>query len=297
MANHVVDLLAEHAARGLVQPFALPARLLQLRVLGQRLVGIAGKQRHAHQLPQTDQAGAHAVVGIMGVVGDLIGQIGQLGFQTRPLAKQETLAHAARLTGLQLPRMLGGAVFQNPFPGFKAQVQPAVVGVTLFERIDHAQALHIVLKAAKVLHAVIEHILARMAKRRVAEVMGQADRLGQVFVDAQCPRHRAAQLRHLDRVREAGAEQVALVVQKNLGFVDQTAESGGMHDPVAVTLKSAARGRRLLCMQAALAAVGEAGIRRQAQLGPDLLGLGWLHQRRGAVHPVRPALPRHSTGR
>jgi hypothetical protein len=50
------------------------------------------------------------------------------------------------------------------------------------------------------------------------------------------------QLRNLERVGHAGAKQVAFVVQKNLGFIDQATKGGGVHDAVAVTLKSVAGG-------------------------------------------------------
>ena len=42
-------------------------------------------------------------------------------------------------------------------------------------------------------------------------------------------------------MRQAGAKQIAFVVQKNLCFVDQAAKRGGMHDAVAVALKQIAR--------------------------------------------------------
>jgi hypothetical protein len=39
-------------------------------------------------------------------------------------------------------------------------------------------------------------------------------------------------------MRHPGAEQIAFVVQKNLGFVDQPAKRCGVDDAVAVTLES-----------------------------------------------------------
>ncbi|MNW06810.1 hypothetical protein D3C71_2032790 [compost metagenome] len=83
-------------------------------------------------------------------------------------------------------------MLQDTFTRFKAQVEAAVAGVTLFQIIHHAQALQVVLEAAKADHAGVERILPGVAKRRVPQVMRQANGLGQVFVDAQCARNGAA---------------------------------------------------------------------------------------------------------
>jgi Holliday junction resolvasome RuvABC endonuclease subunit len=42
-------------------------------------------------------------------------------------------------------------------------------------------------------------------------------------------------------MRHAGAKQIAFMVQKDLGFIDQAAKRGGMHDAVAVALKHISR--------------------------------------------------------
>ena len=56
-----------------------------------------------------------------------------------------------------------------------------------------------------------ERVLARVAERRVAEVVREADGLDEVLVQAQRARDRARDLRDLERVREPRAIQVALV--------------------------------------------------------------------------------------
>ena len=68
---------------------------------GQRLVVEAPDQRHVHQLRHAEQAGAHAVVDVVRVVGHLVGQVDQLRFERGLQAAQETLAHAAGLVALQ----------------------------------------------------------------------------------------------------------------------------------------------------------------------------------------------------
>ena len=122
----------------------------------------------------------------------------------------------------------------------KVRFSPWNSRVALLQFIDHAQRLQVVLEAAVVAHARIERVLAGVAEGRVAEVVGQADGLGQRLVEPQRARDRAGDLRHLHRVRQAGAVQVALVVDEHLGLVDQAPEGVGVDDAVAVALELAA---------------------------------------------------------
>jgi len=101
--------------------------------------------------------------------------------------------------------------------------------------------LQVVLEAAVVLHAAVQRVLPGVAKRRVAKVVGQRDGLDQILVEPQVAGDRPGDLRHLQAVRQAGPEQVALVVHKDLGLVLEPAKGGAMDDPVAVALEFAAR--------------------------------------------------------
>ena len=65
----------------------------------------------------------------------------------------------------------------------------------------------------------------------------------ELLVELQRTRDRARDLRHFQRMREAGAVQVSLVIDEHLGLVDQPPERGRMHDTVAVALELAARRR------------------------------------------------------
>ena len=146
-------------------------------------------------------------------------------------------------------------MFEDAFAGFKGKVQAVKQGIALFQGIDHAQALQVVLKPAVVRHADVQRILIGVAKRGVAQVVGQGNRLNQVFVQVQRSGDGPAQLRHFQRMGEPGAEQVTLVVQKHLGFVDQAAKRGRMDDAVPVALKVGA-GRRRCFKEAAAPGFG-----------------------------------------
>ena len=60
-------------------------------------------------------------------------------------------------------------------------------------------------------HPLVERVLAGMAERRVAEIVDQRHRLGEILVAAQRARQRAGDLRHLDRMGQPRAVVVALV--------------------------------------------------------------------------------------
>ncbi len=80
-----------------------------------------------------------------------------------------------------------------------------------------------------------------MSERRMTEVMGERNRLGQILVKPELARDRARDLRDLERMRQPRAIMIALVRQKNLRLVSQTPKGGRMQNPVAVALEGAAR--------------------------------------------------------
>ena len=98
-----------------------------------------------------------------------------------------------------------------------------------------------------------------MAERRVAEVVGQRQRLGQVLVEPELAGQRAGDLGDFQRMGQPGAVVIALVEHEHLGLVLEPAEGGGMDDPVAVAPERAAGPARRLRKQPAAALVGIAG--------------------------------------
>ena len=86
----------------------------------------------------------------------------------------------------------------------------------------------------------MQRILARVTERRVAEIMRERDRLCQLLVQAQGARDRPSDLRHLDRVGQAGAEIIAFVFDKDLRLVFQPPKRARMDDAVTVPLERGA---------------------------------------------------------
>jgi len=117
-------------------------------------------------------------------------------------------------------------------------------------------------------HRRIERLLARVAEGRVAKIVGQSQGLGQVFVQVQRPRQRPRDLRHLERVRQAGAIVVALVVKKHLRLVLEAAEGRRVDDAVSVALERGPTATRRFGDQTA-PAVGRIGGVWRTLDGPD----------------------------
>ena len=78
--DHVIDLIAQHAANGFVQQASGFVGFRQTWMLLQCECFVVCKQRHFGHLRQGQQTRAHTVIDVMSVVRDGIGQIAQLRF-------------------------------------------------------------------------------------------------------------------------------------------------------------------------------------------------------------------------
>src|SRR5580704_4239371 len=101
----------------------------------------------------------------------------------------------------------------------EAQVQSAKIRVANLDPIDGAQALRVMIEAAVRRHQLVEHFLAGVAEWGMPQVMRERNCLGQLLVEAERPRDSARNLRGLERMRQARAVVIALVIYENLGFV------------------------------------------------------------------------------
>jgi hypothetical protein len=191
--NHVIDLGTEHAPDGLIKQ-APPQKM---GVLRQCLPAEPVEKLYRLQLLQGDQPGAHAVVDVVGVVGNFVREIAKLGFQSGLGPLQKPPADPTGFDSFQPARVDHRAMLENALARLEAKVQAVKLRVALFERIDHPQALQVVLKTTVLRHAGVERVLASMTERRMPQIMRQCDGLHQVFIEPQRPRDGAAQLRHL----------------------------------------------------------------------------------------------------
>ncbi len=138
----------------------------------------------------------------------------------------------------------GEQCFRMPSRVSNDEVEAVEGAVALLELVDHAQRLQVVLEAAVRLHALVQRVLPGVPERRVAEVVRQRDRLDQILVHAELPCDRAADLRDLERVRQARAEEVAFVVDEDLRLVLEPPERARVDHAVAVALEGGPPGRR-----------------------------------------------------
>ena len=129
------------------------------------------------------------------------------------------------------------------------------------EVLDHPQRVLVVVEAHAValLQALVEHRLADVAEGRMAEIVAQADRLGEVLVQPQRAGHVAGDAARLERVRQPRAVVVALGRDEHLGLVLEAPERLAVHDPVAVALE----GRAVVGVRLGLRAPGRIGAGRE----------------------------------
>ena len=179
------------------------------------------RDRPGGQLVLAQHARAHRVVDVVVDVGDAVDE-----------AHDPTLERARQRRAAR--------VADDPVAHVVAQVEPRALAL---EHVDDAQrVLEVAEAAAEALgQARVEHRLADVPERRVAEVVPEPDRLDEVLVERERARDRARDLGDLERVGEPRAEVVALGRDEDLRLVLQPPERLAVHDPVAIALQRRAQ--------------------------------------------------------
>ena len=183
------------------------------------------------QLLDREHRGLQAVVDVMAEVSDLIREVDDLRLEARIGRRIEFLRGGT----IVKVRMLDDALAH-----LEAEIEAAEIRIAVFDPINRAQALRVVIEASMGPHQIVQHLLARMPERRMPEVVRERDRLSEFLIETECARDGARDLRRLHRVREAGAIVVALVIDEHLGLVFETAEGGAMNDAIAIALETGA---------------------------------------------------------
>ena len=216
-------------------------------------------ERDVNEVAQREKTGAQGIVDIMRVVGDVVGDGRSLRFEAGERAGQKVGA------GRDVRGRAGigerTIVLEDALERLPAQIEPVMLGVAVLEPGHDAERLQIVIEAAAAGHLLVEHALARMTEGRVAEIVGERHGLGKIFVEPQRPGDGARHLADLERVRQPGAEMLALVLEEHLRLVLEPTEGGGMDDPVAIALEFRPRRAGIGRKQpaAALGGVGSVG--------------------------------------
>jgi hypothetical protein len=111
-------------------------------------------------------------------------------------------------------------------------------------------------------HAGFKRALARVAERRVSQIVGEGNSLGQIVVEAEAARQGPGDLRHFDRMGEPSAEVIAVERDENLRLMGEPSKGGRMENAVAVALKLSPRRRNRLGEEATAGLGGVAGVGR-----------------------------------
>ena len=97
-------------------------------------------------------------------------------------------------------------VLRQSLERFPAEIQAVEVRIGIFQPRHDADRLRIVIEAAGVGERGVERIFAGMAEWRMAEVVGEAQRLGQILVETERAGDRPADLRDLEAVGQANPD-------------------------------------------------------------------------------------------
>lgn len=231
-----------------------------------------------------DERAGEGVVEVMGVVGDGVGEVDDLGFEG-------AWARGEGVIGAGL--IVAGFVAGDAEAGFPGEVEASEVGVGVFEELDDAKGVAIVVEAAVVAHELVEGDFAGVAEGGVAEVVGEGDGFGEVFVEAEGAGEGTGDLGDFDGVGETGAVVVGIFVEEDLGFGFEAAEGGAVDDAVAVALEAGAERVFGFGVLAALGGGGGDGIGGEAG-GFELLeggavvneGVGGIRRRGHGAAPI-----------
>jgi len=107
----------------------------------------------------------------------------------------------------------------------------------MFEQIDYAQALVIVFEPAEISHQVVEGAFPGVPERRMPQVVRQAYRLGEGFVEPEQLCNRPGDLCDLDAVGQTRAVVIIEARCEYLGLAFQAAKCGAVNYTVAVSFE------------------------------------------------------------
>ena len=169
------------------------------------------------------------VVKVRSVVGDFVDPINDLLFEGRTEV-EKVFRQLGCLSNCVIVGMLDDALAD-----FKRQVESAEIEVAVLELFHDTKGVEIVVKPSAIgLHQLMELLFARMAKRRVTNVVGQRQGFHKLGVQAECSRNRAGNLRHLEGMRQPVSEVIGETGGEDLRFGFQPAKRAGVHNAVAI---------------------------------------------------------------
>jgi len=126
-------------------------------------------------------------------------------------------------------------MLHDAFADFEREIEAVEPNVAVLEVLHNAKRVQIMIEAAAVgAHQLVEFPFSGMAKRRMADVMHQCQRLNKFRVDAKGGRYSAGNLGDLERVGQPVAKMIGEAGAEDLRLCFEPSERAGMDDAVAV---------------------------------------------------------------
>jgi hypothetical protein len=183
-----------------------------------------------------EQAGFNAIIQICGEVGDLVGEVDQLGFERRALV-EEIFGEVWMLIDAIVTRVLDDSL-ADP----EREVEATMSGVALLEVLDDAKGVEVVVEAAPMTaQAAIERTLASVAKGRMTDIVNESEGFGEILVEAKHGGDCTRDLGYLNGMSEPAAKMIGGAAGEDLSLACETAEGTSLHDAFAITLEGRTR--------------------------------------------------------
>jgi hypothetical protein len=96
-------------------------------------------------------------------------------------------------------------------------------------------------KAAEISHCGFERILTGMSERGMADVVGETQGFGQIFVEAKRSGNRPANLSHFKTMGKANAIMISVRRHEYLSFPSQPTKRDRVNDAITIALKHVSR--------------------------------------------------------
>src|SRR6202034_856209 len=117
------------------------------------------------------------VVEVGGVVGDLVHEINELGFERRALVEQE-FGESGKFSG-----GIVAGMFDDAFADFESKIQAVEIQITLLELFDDIERVKIVVEAfAECAHAQVELFFSGVAEGWMADIVRERQRFREIAI-------------------------------------------------------------------------------------------------------------------
>ena len=129
-------------------------------------------------------------------------------------------------------------MLEEAVENFLRQIQSLIVRRPIFQQRDDPERLQIVFERfLKRLHTRCHRLFSGMTEGCVTEVVRQRDRFRQIFIESECSRDVAADLRDFQRVRNARSVVIAVPADEHLRLVLQPPKRLRVQDAVSIALE------------------------------------------------------------